>query len=143
MRNCSLDTFFTDNLTVTMCPDFFAHKITLHSFNLFLSCRIDRKNNQYIRLVKRTSKLIKQGSGSCVSMGLKHYNFSSVRPAFLSSLKRYFNFSRMMAIIINYGNRIYFSLYFKSALNTFYCFQGIFNDFKIDIKLDSDSNTCH
>ena len=73
-------------------------------------------------------------------MGLKYHYFAAVRPAFFDGFQSDFNFSRMMTVIVHHGDTVYFTFYFKSALNPFKGFQGGLDCCKRDIQLDAHRN---
>ena len=74
------------DILMTVFPNTFEECLCLHSFDPILSCRVDIGEDEDIRIVKSSQKIMKKGLGSGITMGLKNGNDPSLPtgPAALS-----------------------------------------------------------
>ena len=91
-------------------------------------------------MIEGTREIIKQRLGPAVTVGLKHHDFTTIRPAFFDGFQGGFNFSRMMTVIVHHCNCVHITFDFESALNPFKGFQGGLDGCKRHIQLDANGN---
>ena len=142
MRNRCFKTFRIDDILMPMTLNFFKQGKPFDTIYFFFSGCIDGKNDKQVRLVERTGEVIKKRLGSGITMRLEHRYNPPVRPAFPCGLQGGFNLRRVMAVIVNNGNPLFFTFNFQPPLNTFRSLERRFYNVKGYIEFDAYSDAC-